>query len=201
MLALKTKLTFGQNRPAHIFLNTNKSILTTRESGIHRICLKQFTTSIQQCSCLREEIGITHTFPAVPGIYPGGHPFPGRGRGASGAGTVAPVRWSRPAAATSGAPCGSPSVGKVGRGFREEVGRNQAPHAIEFSHVETIIVHISVDVDDVPSLKRQLHLQYSEHNTRPSSDSTVVMLYSNSFVRLLFYTITSKVTLTISLKL
>lgn len=97
-----------------------------------------------------------------PGDLSWGASLPWEGEGASGARTVAPVRWSRPAAATSGAPCGSPSVGKVGRGFCEEVRRNQAPHAIEFSHVETIIVHISVDVDDVPSLKLQLHLQYSE---------------------------------------
>ena len=43
----------------------------------------------------------------------------------------------------------------------QEVGWDQAPDAAQLSGVETILIHVADDVDDIPLLEGQLHL----HNT------------------------------------
>ena len=45
-----------------------------------------------------------------------------------------------------------------GAWLREEVGRDQPPHAPQLSHVEAVVVHVAVDVDDIARLEAELRL-------------------------------------------
>lgn len=120
-----------------------------------------------------------HTFSSIPRIHPWRHAFSRGRRGASGTGTVTSVRGWRSAGPPSRAvrrPSRTRAVGEVRRRLSQEVGRNQTPHPVQLSHVEPVVVHLTVDVDDVTRLEGQLHLQYSaDANTRPSLVSLAII--------------------------
>ena len=48
----------------------------------------------------------------------------------------------------------------------QEVGWNQAPDATQLSRVETVLIHVTDDVDDIPLLEGQLHLHNTVFTTR-----------------------------------
>lgn len=45
-------------------------------------------------------------------------------------------------------------------GFREKVARHQALDTVNLCHEEAIVVHVSVHMDNLPSLKAQLRLEF-----------------------------------------
>ena len=47
----------------------------------------------------------------------------------------------------------------IGRRFRQKVGRHKTALSAQFAQVEPVVVHVSVDVNDVARLERELHFR------------------------------------------
>lgn len=45
------------------------------------------------------------------------------------------------------------------RRLREEIGGHQAPDTVDLAHVEAVVIHLAVDVDDLAGAEAQFYLQ------------------------------------------
>ena len=90
--------------------------------------------------------------------------------------TSTPVLWRR-----FPLPGSSTPIAIIRGSLCQEVGRNQPPNPIQLAHVEPIIIHFTVYIDDVARLERQLHLQWYPDNSRYSQHSHKCTWWSHQF--------------------